>query len=445
MRVTFSAKMAAGWAIAAVLPFACATGSETNEEPGPGGTAGGGAGAACPTGLSLCDGACVDLTRDARHCGACGESCPADQRCEASACVCAPGDVFCEGSCIDPDVDNEHCGASGTCQGASAGSACAPGEICNGSGQCALSCQEGLIDCAGTCVDPLVDERYCGAGPDCDTNPGIECAEGERCDGTGVCALSCQEELTDCDGLCTDTLIDPDNCMTCGTICPDADNAVPVCAEGDCAYVCNDGFADCNLAPVDGCEVDLNSDPNNCGTCGNVCANCPCDNIVFVTSAMYDGNLGGLMGADAICQTHATNAGLNGTFLAWLSDSTGSPSTRFNLSTTPYVRVDGVQVADDWVDLTDGTLDAPINVTELNTVVPTGTTSCGGGGFATVWSNTASNGTSAGALHCDNWSNTAGTQAAWGQANLSDASWTSWCTGGGAVCVWVSPIYCFQQ
>ena len=89
-------------------------------------------------------------------------------------------------------------------------------------------------------------------------------------------------------------------------------------------------------------------------------------NTVFLSSAVYDGAMGGLDGADAKCQALAAAAGLPGTFRAWLSDSTGSPSTRFTQSTLRYVRVDGVKVADDWADLTDATklLYAPINVTE---------------------------------------------------------------------------------
>jgi hypothetical protein len=35
-------------------------------------------------------------------------------------------------------------------------------------------------------------------------------------------------------------------------------------------------------------------------------------------------------------------AGLPGTYRAWISDITGSPSTRFTKSTIPYVRRDGV-------------------------------------------------------------------------------------------------------
>jgi len=43
---------------------------------------------------------------------------------------------------------------------------------------------------------------------------------------------------------------------------------------------------------------------------------------VFVTSSSWNGNLGGLSGAGAKCQQAADAAGLGGTWVAWLSDST---------------------------------------------------------------------------------------------------------------------------
>ena len=82
----------------------------------------------------------------------------------------------------------------------------------------------------------------------------------------------------------------------------------------------------------------------------------------------YDGALGGLGGADAKCDARASEAGLSGTFKAWLSDSGCGPADGcrdFTQSTLPYFRVDGVRVADDWADLTDGSLQASINVDEF--------------------------------------------------------------------------------
>jgi hypothetical protein len=93
--------------------------------------------------------------------------------------------------------------------------------------------------------------------------------------------------------------------------------------------------------------------------------------IVFVTSQTYDGDLGGLSGADDKCQTLALNAGLLGTFKAWISGSSTSEEARDRMSRADvaYRRVDFVKVADGWPDLTDGTLDAPINVNESGNTV----------------------------------------------------------------------------
>jgi hypothetical protein len=150
---------------------------------------------------------------------------------------------------------------------------------------------------------------------------------------------------------------------------------------------------------------------------------------VFVTSQAYNGNLGGLAGADAKCQQLANAAGLQGTFKAWLSDQSGNcPANRFaigfsppgpfhpKLATTPtlqhpYVLVNGKTVANNWADLTKGSIATPIQVDEKGGLpaqyscplppcridVWTSTTwagqpttrpqdsSCGGGGFCTNW------------------------------------------------------------
>lgn len=45
------------------------------------------------------------------------------------------------------------------------------------------------------------------------------------------------------------------------------------------------------------------------------------DHRAFLTPIAYSGNLGGLSGADSICQTHAVSAGLTRTYKALLSSS----------------------------------------------------------------------------------------------------------------------------
>ena len=114
--------------------------------------------------------------------------------------------------------------------------------------------------------------------------------------------------------------------------------------------------------------------------CGGETSKC-----VFVTSTIHDGNLGGLGGADAICNARATEAGLPGagSYLAWLSAGGVSPSTRFTQAAVPYKRVDGTTVAGDWADLVDGSLAAPIQVTEGGIEVGRG---------ELVWTGTAASG-----------------------------------------------------
>ena len=80
---------------------------------------------------------------------------------------------------------------------------------------------------------------------------------------------------------------------------------------------------------------------------------------VFVSSGIYSGNLGGRAGADAKCQSMADSVSLGGSWKAWLSDNTGSPyyDSSFTKSTVPYkLLYGGLLIANNWADLTDGTL-----------------------------------------------------------------------------------------
>lgn len=86
----------------------------------------------------------------------------------------------------------------------------------------------------------------------------------------GASQLSCGSQtchLSTCGSLCTDLETDPDNCGTCGSAC----GSDQTCAAGTCSGVMP-GSA-CNAPEVtcgDVC-VDLMTSPGNCGACGSAC------------------------------------------------------------------------------------------------------------------------------------------------------------------------------
>lgn len=145
---------------------------------------------ACTSDQIECNGTCTNIDYDPANCGACDEPCGSGDACVAGMCVrigCPPLQIECADRCVDPDTDNAFCGASGDCLGANAGAACAPGNVCDGLGICALSCQVGLIDCSGSCIDPDTSPSFCGATSECTGgNAGVACATGDACI-EGVC------------------------------------------------------------------------------------------------------------------------------------------------------------------------------------------------------------------------------------------------------------------
>jgi hypothetical protein len=95
----------------------------------------------------------------------------------------------------------------------------------------------------------------------------------------------------------------------------------------------------------------------------------PIANYAFVTSTAQSGALGGLAGADLICNTLADAAGLPGTFVALLSTSTVDARDRLAVA-RGWVRPDGRVVADEVGDLFDGRIEHPILLDERGHRVP---------------------------------------------------------------------------
>jgi len=109
----------------------------------------------------------------------------------------------------------------------------------------------------------------------CVCNPGFELV-GE------VGSRSCQpladagradagRSVTDGGSLSDANTRDGGSVCTSPSTCPTGDNATATCDDGVCGLACDDGYADCNADPSDGCEVDTLTDESNCGECGFEC------------------------------------------------------------------------------------------------------------------------------------------------------------------------------
>jgi hypothetical protein len=232
-----------------------------------------------------CSGFCTTFTADPSNCGGCGTACASGQACVSGACngsSCGAGQTNCNGLCVNEQTDPNNCGACGSLckQGTFCDSGkCAPpspnGAACISASQCLSgncsggvcappSCPAGQASCDGyTCTTLQTDPKNCGT---C----GLVCVSGVCA--AGSCAASCSAGQTLCSGACVNTQTDTKNCGGCGLVCS-VNNATPACQSGACAIQsCNPGFQDCNRNPADGCEINTNSDVNNCGACGNVCS-----------------------------------------------------------------------------------------------------------------------------------------------------------------------------
>jgi hypothetical protein len=252
-------------------------------------------------GKKCCSQQCVDVQTDSDNCGGCGMPCaPAHARaqCAAGQCTtgaCDPGWGDCNGKPADGcetnlHVDAANCAGCGmACSLANAVNGCSDGcyiEACNfgyddcnmdpmdgcetqvlndtaNCGGCAVPCN-GLPNAKATCTDGNCVLGQCNVGySDCDQQPqnGCEVATGTDANNCGSCGNKCGNGLVCINGGCT--------CAKCNF-----PNAASSCVNNTCVMgACVQGFADCNNSPNDGCEVNLGTDPKNCGACNAPCAN----------------------------------------------------------------------------------------------------------------------------------------------------------------------------
>ena len=267
--------------------------------------------------------------------------------------------------------------------------------------------------------------------------------------------------------LCGDGVVQREYGEECDDGLENADDAL--CTSRCQVATCGDGLV---LAGVEECDdggesarCDVDCSPAYCGdgqlnqsageSCelnvfGVACSACVPARYVFVTSLTSKGDLGGLAGADARCQSMAEGAGLTGTYLAWLSTKYTDPAERFTQDDRPFILVDGTVVASGWDELTSGALQHAITLTETGAtpeLIQAVWGSCDYPGptnyRAAVFSAVAYNGESLNDLNCSEWTKSIG-EAIFGVWLDAAMQWTTWCSMPEG-CNIPSRHYCFQQ
>lgn len=157
-------------------------------------------------------------------------------------------------------------------------------------------------------------------------------------------------------------------------------------------------------------------------------------NLVFVSaaSAVVGSDFQSPQEADSLCHYYASQADLDGTFVAWLSD--GTRQARDELAgKRGWVRRDGLPVADTVEDLLSGEIYYPIAVDEHGQDVEASTR---------VFTNTAVDGSAVSSDPCGGWRPARGDLLTMGRASATTDSWTS---DGTDVCSRSGiHLYCFQ-
>jgi len=230
----------------------------------------------------------VNSSTDPANCGACLAACSDNnitRSCVGSSCesgVCNGGYADCDnnkrlnGCEINLTNDVSNCNACGrVCSTYGINRSCISGSCENG------GCLTGYTDCNGnkqsdgcetnTGGDPV---NCGGCGRVCSTNNVSRACANSSCQ-----AGTCLTGFADCntnmqlDGCEINLTIDANNCNACGTVCSSANMATRTCGAGVCNGTCTNRFADCNgNKQSDGCEVNMDTDVLNCNACGRVCS-----------------------------------------------------------------------------------------------------------------------------------------------------------------------------
>lgn len=314
--------------------------------------------------------------------------------------------------------------------GASMASDDAPG-CGNGALEGEEECDDGNLEVRDACL-PSCETARCGDGivwtgmEECDDGDGID----DSC--TNACVMAgCGDGIV---------WVGQEECDDGNQ--SDHDMCTNKCQKIECGDGALQGEEECD----DGNAIDTDD-------CSNACV---ASRFVFVTSIDFNGDLKqhtqqpyyvdvddqltGLDRADALCEAVAEHGNLSSErpWRAWLSDDTGSPSTRFDSSFAGYYRLlNGKPVTKGFAGLAISPLLNAINVDE-------------GGSNPNVsgaaWTNTNLDGTVTDMTnHCENWTQGGdlAVKSSPGLIDVTDETWTIY--GESVNCTSGLHLYCFQD
>ncbi|MBI5546536.1 MAG: hypothetical protein HY901_21860 [Deltaproteobacteria bacterium] len=234
----------------------------------------------CPAATPVCDMASGECGR----CTPAADTCPVGQYCSPPTLTCEPGCKN-EGDCPEsggagPELTCDL--ASHTCLGCRHDDALCPlgmvcqDQICVPGCTAQHGCPDSKVCCSGACLDTDADPDHCGTCAPCPATPNgsVRCEQ-------GTCKLaSCDTGFEDCnqvleDGCEEDLRSTTDHCGTCDTSCSIAQGAARCVASACAVASCDTGFDDCDHEASNGCEIALSSDLGNCGECHHLCQPLP--------------------------------------------------------------------------------------------------------------------------------------------------------------------------
>ncbi|MBL8969218.1 MAG: hypothetical protein JNK56_01475 [Myxococcales bacterium] len=251
------------------------------------------------------------------------------------------------------------------------------------------------------------------------------------------CRADCQP------ATCGDGFVQVSNSETCddgplNTATPGYNECSTACVR---ATYCGDGIVQAEAGEE--CEPGGDDDAD---TCAAMCRHKP--RLVFLTSAVYSGNLGGLAGADKRCNEFAAQQpGLTGSYRAWLLVDGQSLADRFPEFVAPatwnFTNTSAGLLAKSFTELIEEGPAEPVAFTEAGDAVPE----------ALVWTGILKDGIAAGG-DCAQWTSEAGSPALVGFSGYVpdlgpdalhwqlERQWTD--KGLKRLCGEKHPIYCVQ-